>query len=263
MRRHATRRRAAAAGVVLVALYLGLAALSGSLSPLARRPLLDGTAPIPPYRWVSPSPELAETNVPPTSGAFTLALTERGSRAEVLTTDDAQATLILQAGTIPPSAGQDRVRLTLAPIDPASIGSPSGLAVLGNAYRLQATYEPGGDPIPDLREPLEVILVYPLTADAHTMSRSVASSPDGQAWTVSEGTDSPAIQQTEGPVETLGYVAAVADRAPVGFPSPAEGSGNTLGVALIVAAVCTALVGVGLLLRGRETKERRPPGRGS
>ena len=252
-------RRAAAAGVVVVSLYLGLAALSGSLSPLARRPLLDGTAPLPPYRWTSPPPELAQTNVSPTAGSFTLPLTERGSRPEVLTTDDAQATLILAAGTFEPAAGQEQVRLTVTPTDPAEIGSPEGLIVLGNAYLVEASYEPGGDPIRGrLGAPLEVILVYPLTPDAHTTSRSVAFSPDGRNWTVAEGTDAPAIQQAEGPVDTLGYVVAAADRVAVAPPPAAdEGSGGTLRVALIVTAICVALVGVGLLLRGGDDQGSR------
>jgi hypothetical protein len=252
------RRRALAAGLVVALAYLLLAALSGGLSPLARRPLLDGTAPVAPYRWVSPPPELAKTNVPPTPGDFTLPLTERGSRPDVLTTDDVQVTIILTAGTFPPSAGQDRVHLAVTPVDPVTIGSPEGLVVIGNAYLVEATYEPSGDRILEhLEEPLEVILVYPLTPDVHTTARSVAFSPDGQVWTVSDGTDSPAIQQTEGPVDTLGYVAAAAGQTPVEFPPATEGS-STVGVALIVAAVCAALVGVGLLLRDRDPKRRRP-----
>jgi hypothetical protein len=241
---------------VVTCLYLGLTSLSGSLSPLARRPLLDGTAPLAPYRWVSPPPELAETNVPPTAGSFTVPLTERGSRPDVLTTDDAQATLILAAGTFEPAAGKERVRLTVTPTDPARIGSPEGLVVLGNAYLVEASYEPGGDRISDrLPVPIEVILVYPLPPDVHTTARSVAFSPDGRNWTVAEGTDAPAIQQAEGPVNTLGYVVAAAEegQGPVRTPPAADGgSGGTLRVALIVAAICAALVGLGLLLRGRD-----------
>jgi hypothetical protein len=54
-------------------------------------------------------------------------------------------------------------------------------------------------------------------------------------------------------VTTLGYVAAAGDLQP-GAASPApfsSGGRSTLGIALIVGAVCAALVGIGLLLRGR------------
>ena len=46
-------RRALATGAGIALLYVALAVLSGHLSPLARRPLLDGFAPVPQYRWVS------------------------------------------------------------------------------------------------------------------------------------------------------------------------------------------------------------------
>jgi hypothetical protein len=59
-------------------------------------------------------------------------------------------------------------------------------------------------------------------------------------------------------VRTLGYVAAAADVSATSSSAPTSTGGNsTLGIALIVGAVCAALVGVGLLLRGREPSERR------
>lgn len=258
------RRRVLAAGFATVLVYLALAGLSGHLSPLARLPLLDGIGPVAPYRWVAPPPELAAGNEPPTSGTFDIALNERGSRPGVFTTDDAQATLILTAGTFPAAAGQDRVRLTTTPLDPATVGAPGEpLQIVGNVYRVQATYEPGGARVRTIASPLEVILVYPLTPNAHATSHAVVSSEDGRTWTTSRGSDSPAIQQTEGPVDMLGYVAAAGDLTPTSNgPTPtAAGDNTTLGIALIVGGVCAALVGLGLLLRGRD--RGRPTRRGS
>jgi hypothetical protein len=249
------RRRALAAGLGVAVAYLTLAGLSGHLSPLARLPLLDGIGPVAPYHWVAPPPELAAANVPPSSGRFDIALSERGSRPGVFTTDDAQVTLILTAGTFPAAAGQDHVHLTTTPLDPATLGTPDEpLQIVGNVYRVQATYEPGGAEVRTIRPPLEVILIYPLTPNAHATSHTVVASEDGRVWTVSKGSDSPAIQQTEGPADTLGYVAAAGDLTPVSSgPAPAAGGGNsTLGIALIVAGVCAGLVGLGLLLRGRD-----------
>ena len=83
-------------------------------------------------------------------------------------------------------------------------------------------------------------------------------SSDGKTWERSDGTDSTAIQQAEGPVRTLGYVAVAADVSATSSPPPAASEGNsTVGIVLIVLAVCAALVGVGLLLRGREPSQRR------
>jgi hypothetical protein len=254
-------RRALAAGLATAVAYLCLAALSGHLSPLARRPLLDGYGPPVAYRWVSPPPELADANVPPTPGTFTVRFGEHGSRPDVLTTDDAQVTVILVAGTFPAAPGQESVQVRVTPLDAAEVGSPEDpLRIVGNVVRLEATYEPSGRPVGSIEQPLEVILVYPLPPDVHAATHTLVSSPAGTTWTASDGTDSPGIQQTEGPVDALGYVAAAGDvSSGPSSPAPSPGtSGNTtLGIALIVGAVCAALVGLGLLLRGREPRRRR------
>lgn len=259
-KRDAARRGVLVSGLGVTLAYLGLAALSGHLSPLARRPLLDGLAPPPVYRWVSPPPELAATNVPPAAGEFTVPLTERGSRPDVLTTDDAQATVILTVATFPAEVGQDEVQLTVTPLDPADLVPPDPpLQIVGNAYRIDARYSPSGEKILTIESPLEVILIYPLTPNASLGQHRVIASKDGMRWTQStEGTDSPGIQQTEGPVGWLGYVAAGGDLAPAtSSPAPPVTQGNTtLGVVLIVGAVCAGLVGIGLLLRGRDPQRK-------
>jgi hypothetical protein len=252
------RRRALAGGVAAVLAYLALAALSGQLSPLARHPLLDGYSGNPvQYNWVTPPPELAGTNQPPTPGDFMLRLTDRGTRPGVFTTGDAQVTLIPVAGTFPPATGQDAVHLTVTPMDASTVSPPAEpLEIVGNVIRLQAAYDPSGNPIDTIDKSLETILVYPLPPNVHTSSHTLIFSTDGKTWERSEGTDSTAIQQAEGPVRMLGYVAVAADVSATSSPSPAGGGSSTLGIALIVGAVCAALVGVGLLLRGREPSER-------
>jgi len=255
----APRRRALAGGVAAVLAYLALAALSGHLSPLARHPLLDGTSPtVVPYRWVTPPPELAGTNQAPIPGDFTIRFTDRGSRPDVLTTDDAQVTLIPVAGTFPSAPGQDAVHLTVTPLDPSSVSQPAEpLEIVGNVVRLNATYEPGGDPVATIAKPLETILVYPLPPNVHTSSHVLIFSSDGTTWERAEGTDSTAVQQVEGPIRTVGYVAVAADVSATSSPTPpASGGNSTVGIVLIVLAVCAALVGVGLLLRGREPSTR-------
>jgi hypothetical protein len=253
----AVRRRALAGGIAAVLAYLALAALSGHLSPLARHPLLDGNIYPVQYNWVTPPPELAGTNQPPTPGDFNIKLTERGSRPSVLTTGDAQVTLIPVAGTFPAAPGQHSVHVTVAPMDPTGVSPPTEpLEIVGNVIQLKATYEPSGDPIDTIDKSLETILVYPLPPNVHTTSHVVIFSSDGKTWERVDGTDSPSNQQVEGPVRTLGYVAAAADVSATSSPPPAGGGNSTLGIALIVGAVCAALIGVGLLLRGREPSER-------
>ena len=75
-------RRALLFGLGAAVLYVAGTALSGSLGPLARRPLLDGFAPPQPYRWVSPPPNLAAGNKPPASAVVSLQLDpQTGSEA--------------------------------------------------------------------------------------------------------------------------------------------------------------------------------------
>jgi hypothetical protein len=99
---------------------------------------------------------------------------------------------------------------------------------------------------------IELVVVYPLGPNAHAASHTLMSSPDGKTWTAAVGTDSPGSGQAEGPVPTLGYFAIAGDLVANPSPAPATSGGNsTVGIALIVGAVCAALIGIGLLARGR------------
>src|SRR2546427_2436526 len=111
------RRRALAIGSVAVATYAMLAAISGRLSPLARGPLLDGIGPAQPYRWVNPPPDLAATNVEPSSGVFSLELDANGVRPKVLVTSDNQATINVPAGAIAAHPGARSVEVMVTPVD--------------------------------------------------------------------------------------------------------------------------------------------------
>ena len=182
------------AGVGIVALYLAGAAVSGRASILARRPLLDGLAPPTPYRWVNPPPDLAAGNKPPASTRFTLGLALEGSQLGAFSTGDGQVNLVLSQGAVPPRSGQTGVEVTVDPADPATLGPvPSGLVGAGNAYRIQASYQPSGAKVEALGGQSSVGLVYPLltTAVADTGGHQVLSSADGRAWEVLPSTDTP------------------------------------------------------------------------
>ena len=98
-----TRRvRALAWGAVVCVLYGVSAIVSGHLSPVARRPILDGIAPPTAYRWVTPPPELAGTNMQPETASAGVPLDANGNGTKVITTGDAQVTLILPKGAIAP-----------------------------------------------------------------------------------------------------------------------------------------------------------------
>ncbi len=247
-----SRRKALVAGLVFMTVYATSALLSGHLSPLAKGPLLDGIGPPQPYRWVDPPPDLAATNQPPSSGVFHVPLDPNGSRPEVFVTSDNQITIVVPQGAFPLKAGQIEIVLKVTPLDPATLASPgANVSVFGNAYRLQATYQPSGARV-DLKLPLDAILLYPVTPNLHASVHTLYTSPDGKTWTAQEGSDSLAQQQAEGPMPALGYV-MVAGKPGASTVTPAggsSGSGST-AIVLIVLAACVGLIGLGLIVRGR------------
>jgi hypothetical protein len=234
----------------MVVLYLAGAAVSGRASILARRPLLDGLAPPTPYRWVNPPAELAAANKAPASTRFTVKLQADGSRLGAFSTSDGQINLVLSEGAVPPRSGQTDVEVAVDPVDPAPLGpAPAGLVVAGNAYRVQASYRPGGAKVEALGGQSSVGLVYPLlaTAVADVGGHVVLSSPDGRAWKQLASTDTPGTHQVSAQLNTTGFVA-------VGVPPSAGGSGSDQRsrVLLLASAVAVAIVAAALLLRFRE-----------
>jgi hypothetical protein len=253
--RIAPRRAAAAAGVGIVAVYVLLAAVSGHLSPLARRPLLDGTGPLQAYRWVSPPPDLAPTNVAPDPLTFSLPLRADGVQGGGPSSKDGQITVIVATGAIAAHDTDTSVRFDVTPVDPGTLKEPGhGLAAFGNVYRIDATYLPSGSPVRTLAGSLDVVLVYPITVTLHTAKHEIASSANGKLWTVRKGNDFVAAQQVEAVVPELGYVvvAGIPGPAPViASPVPSSSGSNVVALGLIVAAGCALLIGLGLVLRNR------------
>jgi hypothetical protein len=247
-----SRRSTIVAGLVIAAVYGALAALSGHLSPLSRGPLLDGIGPPQAYRWVQPPADLAAGNQAPSSGAFHIPLDPGGSRPEVFVTSDNQVTVVVPKHAFAGEPGQIEVTLKIDPLDPSTLSSPgTHLTIFGNAYRLQATYQPSGEDAA-LTLPLDVILLYPVTPNLHASVHTLSTSPNGKTWTAQEGSDSLAQQQAEGPMPTLGYVVVAGEPgAPTATPAGGSGGSTSTAIVLIVLAACVGLIGLGLIVRGR------------
>lgn len=250
------RVRAGLGAAAVMVAYVGLAMCSGALSPLARGPLLDGFGPPQAYRWVSPPPDLASTNVAPSSLSKQLPLTAQGNRGVSLVSSDSQITVVLPDGAITPHAGDTAVRIDLTPGDPAALAPlGDGLEPFGNTYQIAATYLPSGQHVKTLGAKIDVILVYPVTTTLHTTSHELLASKTGKAWKPLESNDVITAQQVEALSADLGYV--VVGGVPSANPitsSPGGsggGAGNTVAIALFVVAAVSLLVGVGLVLRGR------------
>jgi hypothetical protein len=257
----AGRRRwpALVAGLVLAVGYLAGAFITGRLDPMARRPIMDGFAPPPPYQWVSPPPSRAKDNQPPASGSFRVRFGANGvSRADVLSTADLQVTLILSKGSFPPATGQSAVSVTLKPLAPNGLGEPpSGLRILGNVYRLQATYQPGGQAIQTLAQPAQLTLVYPPSPDGLIHGHTVIRSKDGKLWTTLPTNDAGLQAGVES--TSLGFF-AVSEQVTGGkrpFPLGKIIQYGLIGVLVLVIAVPIALHEMRLRRARRRRAARR------
>jgi hypothetical protein len=254
--RHAVGRRpviAAVVGAGVIATYLVLAAVSGHLSPLARRPALDGLGPLTPYRWVAPPPEVQD-NRPPTPGTFVVPV--RGGRTDpdLKMTEDVQVSLLLDRGVV--TTDDPRVRFDVTPLDPTTLGPlPGELATFGNAIRIDATEEPSGRS-PAAFEDLVAILVYPETVSLHSAEHEILYSPNGQRWRALDTRDTLATSQVQAEMPGPGYlVVGGVPRViiPVTPRPPGAGDGNTgtLATALLVVSIASLVVGIAFLLRAR------------
>jgi hypothetical protein len=246
--RGSRRWLAAAVGLMACAAYAGGAWLSGSLSPMARRALLDTTFIPQPYRWVSPPPPLAAKNKIPDHGDFTISFTGADSDPGVFATTDMQISVVLSKGAIPKAPGATSVHMTVDPLDPATIAPlPKPLSVLGNVYRIDATYQPGGAPVPRLGKAVLLLMAYPALA-THGPERDIEYSPDGKTWTKLTNTTDPVNLQVSSNLKALNGYYVVATTGSVTFsgtpsPGPSGGSGGggtavywiVIGAALVVA----------------------------
>jgi hypothetical protein len=211
------------------------------------RILYDGFVPPPPYRWVRPPAAAAARNQRPEAGAGLITFAAEGSEYASVATGDGQAIAIFGPSALPPSAGESAVRVTLAPLDPATIHpSPAGLRIDGNAYRIDATYLQSQRPVA-LRKPVTIVLRYPSTGTQ--ILRSTES-----AWTALRSTAFHMSLQTLADSDRLGIFAAA---APAGGPAAILG-GQSKAAPLVLGTVLAVLVG--FLLRCR-ARPREPPHR--
>ena len=245
----------AASGLVVVLAYLVGTGLGGRLSPLARRPLLDGLAPPPPYHWVKPPPELASGNQPPSAATGTVPLSSSGTRVTAISTADGQANLLMEANAIAPAPGQRSVEVRIQPIDPAKLApAPPDLALAGNAYLVRFTYQPSGNQVTALAGKATISLIFPLLPIPVTSSfdYTVLASADGRAWTKQTSTAVPGSHQVGSPLPAPGYVIAAVPPAPAEQPAPNR---TPLFAGLAAAAVLVAVAAIVLARRLRAAPE--------
>jgi len=233
------------AGVLLalaaVAPYLAGAVVSAHLSPLDRRPLLDGLAPAQPYKWVSPPPGVKNSGAPgPARHSLNLAT---AGGVGFVTTTDGQAQLIIGKGTwnVPGARGQRSVLMTVVPSSPAKYGkAPPGLTISGNVYLITTTFQPSRARIESFSAPVTLILRYPAIATAGLTPppRTILWSGDGRSWTKLSTQTAHVQQSAYATIHKPGYYAVSVS------PSAAKGAASKSGrvVAIIVAVALAVFV---------------------
>jgi hypothetical protein len=236
-------------GVVAAGLYILSAVLVQSAGQPVF-PLFDGFGPPQPYRWVSPPPEAAANNQPPTPGVGEVSL-KGAAQNFFVSTEDGQASL---AGVNTALARQPRgnkVKVSLTPLDPQSLGSPPrGLIFDGNAYEIEATYAPSGEEAV-IEGKVQVIFRYPRRAN-------VVLQLVGSEWQRLESFVIRPSLQVYAEVDELGtFVAA-------GPPQRVHRRSILPWIASAGAGVVVSAAGVAFFLRRRSKarkrrRTRRPP----
>jgi len=254
------------AGAGLAVLYVLVALATGQLSSRRVLPLFDGFVPPTPYAWVNPPPARAGDNVvpKPTERQFTLGAD--GAPASNASTDDAQAIVGLDKGSLPAHPPDTSVTVRLVPTDAGTLGPlPAGLRVVSNAYQVIITYQPSGTKV----DRLPVKGTIALTA-AEAGDRLLYSA-DGQTWqeTVFRpyGQDNGVFTEMEG----VGWFVVASS----GSHTSSVGGSGALRTVLLVAAGLAPILGAALVLglpapmpaepasrRGQPgTKKKKPPPR--
>jgi hypothetical protein len=225
----------------LALLYVVVVVATTRLSSQPVLPLFDGFAPPTAYAWVNPPPERAGDNVAPKSAEREFPLDAEGSQAANVATDDAQAIVGLDKGSVPARPPDTGVMVKVTPVDAATLGPlPPGQRVLSNAYQVSLNYVPSQTPVTRLAVDGTLALTAADNGDR------LLYSADGQTWQELEfrtyGTDHGLFTDLQAPgwfvVATTGGAAAGGD----------GGSDALRGVLLTLAAI-VPIVGALLVVR--------------
>jgi hypothetical protein len=249
-----SRRRALVLSAfgVLGAYAMGLA-ISGRMSLVAQRPMLEGTNPPPPYRWTCPPTTLRATNVRPFPGQTNARFNSSGSVAKAMQTQDGQLAMTMPAGVFSPEPDGSSVLVRATPECASALAPlPDGFRPTGNAYRLEARYQPGGAPVAHLNGPLLVVAVYSVAPTIHSTQRTLFFSPDGRTWEPLHTTDTPASVELQGSVPAFGYVVTGAMlESIVSAPAARSSTSARIWLLLVGAVLIVALAFVAFARRRR------------
>jgi hypothetical protein len=165
------------AGVGLAALYAVVVVGTGLTTDHPVRPLFDAMGGAAPYKWVKPPWYVGSSNIKPGPSSTDIPFENGTSPLIGVNSEDAQIILNLPQGALPGRAGDTSVRAGFTPLDPKKLAKPpGGLRPDGNAYRVQMTYQPSGQPVTQATTSGNVVMIVP--DEAEKMLFSV----DGKQW---------------------------------------------------------------------------------
>lgn len=165
------------AGLGLAALYAVVVVGTGLTTDRPVRPLFDAIGGSSPYKWVKPPWYVGSSNIKPGPSSTDIPLENGTSPLIGVNSEDAQILLNLPQGALPARDGDTSVRASFTPLDPKELGKPpGGLRPDGNAYRVQMTYQPSGQPVPQVTTSGNVVMIVPDEAEKMLFSL------DGTSW---------------------------------------------------------------------------------
>ena len=240
-------KRTAVLGGAAVLVYVGVLAVTGLVGNHTVRPLFDAIGPPPAYRWVKPPPDFAAGNQRPKSNDNTFGL-GADDLPPAASSEDSQFVFNFEKGAIG-AHDTDRLLAHIDAVDPDTLGPlPPKQFADGNAYRLNLTYQPSGQPAV-VAKPGSLLLTVPVPATA------VVYSQDGKAWRTltSRNASATAIgAELPGP----GYYLAVSPDV-ISSASKGGGAGRLLLPIAITVVVAGGLVAVPLVRRRNRPQTRQ------
>ena len=165
------------AGFLLAGLYALAVATTALTTGHPVRPLFDGIGGSTPYKWVRAPWYVGSTNLKPGPNSTDIPFENGTSPLIGVNSEDAQIILNLPQGALPARPGDTAVRASFTPLDPKKLAKPpGGMRPDGNAYRVEMTYQPSGQPAGQMTTSGNVIMVVPDEAEKMLFSL------DGKSW---------------------------------------------------------------------------------
>jgi len=223
------------AGVLLAGLYAVVVLATGLVTGHPVRPLFDGAGTSTPYKWVTPPWYVGSVNIKPGPSHQDITFENGTSPLIGVNSEDSQILLNLPQGALPAHEGDTSIRASFTPLDPKKLAKPGpGIRPDGNAYRVDMTYQPSGQPVRQTTTSGNVIMIVPDEA------KDMLFSVDGKSW-------DPLPTHMLGDPNTVGSAFnkpgyyLVETELPE-FTNPNKGSGTKRVVGIVLVVVALALL---------------------